>query len=251
MTTVPPPVEPAPTTAPTTAPTRPRPISGLGTATSALNIALAVLVAVFVVTDWSNYRLLYDHVNGRLSADAFWEQYSSGFASLGLVLLALPLIVAAGITWLVWIHRARTNAGLLSPGYRFRYSPGFSVGGMVVPFANYWWFRPILEDICIGSSPDRPADGTVRLVRACWGITVGATLVSLLIKPFFSFHVLTYTSDGRLAGGGTDALEGLLGVALYNTVTALVFAPAAAMLVTIIRRVSRQQTELLFPAQQA
>lgn len=247
MTTVPPPVEPAPTTAPA----RPRPISGLGTAASALNIGLAVLVAVFVVTDWSNYRLLSDHVNGRLSADAFWEQYSSGFASLWLVLLALPLIVATGIIWLVWIHRARTNAGLLSPGHRFRYSPGFSVGGMVVPFANYWWFRPILEDICIGSSPDRPADDTVRLVRVCWGITIGATLVSMLIKPFFSMHVLTYTSDGRLAGGGADALQGLLGIALYNTVTALVFAPAVALLVTIIRRVSRQQTELLFPAQQA
>lgn len=88
-------------------------------------------------------------------------------------------------------------------------------------------------------------------MRACWGITIGATLVSMLIKPFFSMHVLTYTPDGRLAGGGADALQGLLGIALYNTVTALVFAPAAALLVTIIRRVSRQQTELLFPAQQA
>lgn len=245
MTTVPPPVEPAPTTAPT----HPRPISGLGTAIGALNIALAVLLAVFVVTDWSNYRLLSDHVSGRLSDDAFWEQYSSG--SLTLTVLMLPLIIATATTWLVWVHRARTNAGVLSPQYRFRYSPGFSVGGMVVPFANYWWFRPILEDICIGSSPGRPADGTVRLVRACWGITVGATLVSMLIKPFFSFHVLTYTPDGRLAGGGADALQGLLGIALYNTVTALVFAPAGAMLITIIRRVSRQQTELLFPAQQA
>ncbi len=41
---------------------------------------------------------------------------------------------------------------------------GFSMGGLVVPFANYWWFRPILEDICIGGRPNRPADDTVRLV---------------------------------------------------------------------------------------
>lgn len=257
MTPVPPPVEPAPPTAlpaaalPTTAPARPRPINGLGTATSALCIGLAVLMAAFLVEDWSNYRLLSDHVNGRLSADAFWEQYSSGFASTGLMLLVFPLVVATGVTWLVWVHRARTNAGVLSPGHRFRYSPGFSVVGMVVPFANYWWFRPILEDICIGSSPDRPADDTVRLVRACWGISIGATLVSIFVKPFFSFHVLTYTPDGRLAGGGADAVQGLLGVALYNTVTALVYAPTVALLVAIIRRVSRQQTELLFPAQQA
>jgi hypothetical protein len=163
----------------------------------------------------------------------------------------IPVVIATGVSWLVWVYRARTNAGILSPQYRFRYSPGFSVGGLVVPFANYWWFRPILEDICIGSSPDRPADDTVRLVRTCWGITIGAAIASIAIRPFFSFHVLTYTPDGRLVGGGAEAVQGLFGVAMYNTLLAVAFAPTVALLFVIIRRVSRQQTELLFPARHA
>jgi len=247
MTAVPPPVEPAPTAAPA----RPRPINGLGTAAGALLGGTSLLMVPFLVEDWSNYRLLSDHVSGRLSEDAFWAQYAPGSTSLMLTVLMLPVILAAGVTWLVWVHRARTNAGILSPQYRFRYSPGFSVGGMVVPFANYWWSRPILEDICIGSSPHRPADDTVRLVRTWWGIAIGGTLLSIFIQPLFPFHVLTYTPDGRLVGGGADALQGFFGTALYNTLLTLLVVPTLAMLVVIIRRVSRQQTELLFPAQPA
>lgn len=245
MTTVPP-VEPAPTAAPV----QPRPINGLGTAAAALLAATGLLYVLTLFQDWSNYGLISDHVSGRIGEDAFWQQYSAS-ASLTLTLLMLPIILAAGITWLVWVHRARTNAGVLSPAYRFRYSPGFSVGGMVVPFANYWWSRPILEDICIGSSPDRPADDTVRLVRAWWGITIGGTLLALFGRSLFPVHVLTYSPEGRLVGGGADAVQGFLGTALYNTMLALVFAPTVLLLAVIIRRVSRQQTEILFPAGQA
>jgi hypothetical protein len=247
MTAVPPSAEPAPATAPAS----PRPIDGLGKAAVALLVAPALIMVWLLVQDWSNYRMLSDHVSGRLSDDEFWAQYAPGFGSLALTAPMIPVIIATGVTWLVWVYRARTNAGILSPQHRFRYSPGFSVGGLVVPFANYWWFRPILEDICIGSSPNRPADDTVRLVRACWGISIGASLVSILVTPFFSFHVLTYTPDGRLVGGGAEAVQGLFGVAMYNTLLAVAVAPAVALLVVIIRRVSRQQTELLFPAQRA
>lgn len=247
MTTVPQPAE----SAPAAAPAAPRPINGLGTAAAALLGATGLLFVVTLFQDWSNYGLISDHVSGRLGEDAFWQQYYSASASPTLTMLMLPVMLAAGTTWLIWVHRARTNAGILSPAHHFRYSAGFSVGGMVVPFANYWWSRPILEDICIGSSPDRPADDTVRLVRAWWGIAIGGSLLALVARPLFPVHVLTYSPDGTLVGGGADAVQGLLGTALYNTMLALLFAPTVALLAVIIRRVSRQQTEILFPAPQA
>jgi Domain of unknown function (DUF4328) len=247
MTAVPPPVEPA-APAPTTA--RPRPINGLGTAAAALLAATGLLYVGTLFLDWSNYGLISDHVSGRIGEDEFWQQYSAS-ASLTLTMLMLPIILAAGITWLVWVHRARTNAGVLSPAYRFRYSPGFSVGGMVVPFANYWWSRPILEDICIGSSPRGTADPTVQLVRTWWGLLVAGYVVPVIGRITTPVQTITYTPDGRIVDGGSAALSAFLTVALIDTVLMFMAVAGGLILATVVRRITQQQTELLFAARPA
>jgi hypothetical protein len=245
MTTAPMPVDPA-----RPASTRPRPVNGLGTAVAVLLGLTVLAILPMFLGSWSDYQLLSDHVSGRISEDAYWDQYTGRlWSSLMPMLLAMPLIAGAGISWLVWLYRARTNAGLLSPQYRFRYSPTFSVVGMVAPFANLWWSRPILEDVCRGSSPFAPADHLVRLVRAWWGIVIGGTVVSVVGQAFFPIRVLTYSPEGTLVDGAEEALSSFLGVAVLNTLLVANFAASIAVLAVIIRRVSRQQTELLFPTQ--
>lgn len=245
MTAVPPPAPPA-------APARPRPVNGLGTAAAALLAATALLTVPMFTDSWSDYLVLSDHVNGRLGEDAFWDQYLGRYTSyFTLMALAAPVFLATGITWLLWIHRARTNAAILSPHHHFRYSPGFSVGGMVVPFANLWWSRPILEDIGRGSSPYGPADDVVRLVRSWWAIVVTGTAVSIVGQVLVPIPTLSYSADGALVAGGTDALGAWFATALLNTLLMVMAVASFVVLAVIIRRVSRQQTALLFPAQPA
>lgn len=254
MTTAPDPAPttvPAASTVPSAATTRPRRVDGLGTATAVLLGLSGLAYASSLYVDWSDYRLLSDHVSGRITGEEFWAEYSPFAGPLSLLLVAAPFAVAAAVVLLVWVHRARTNAGILSPGYRFRFSPAFSVGGLFVPFANYWWSRPILEDIVAGSSPHRPADATLRLVRVWWGLLIGNAVAGLVTRYVRPEYTLTYDPDGSLVEGGREALQGFLGIALGNTVLVLVVLPMITLLAVIVRRVSRQQTELLFPAQRA
>jgi hypothetical protein len=224
-------------------------VNGLGTAAAVLLGLTALAFLALFLGSWSDYQLLSDHVNGRVGEEAYWESYRGRIWSSVLpTLLAIPLVIAAGISWMTWLHRARTNAGVLSPHYPFRYSPGFSVVGMIVPFANLWWSRPILEDVCRGSSPHAPADDLVRLVRTWWGIVIASTVVSIVGQPLFPIRTLTYAPDGTLVDGGREALSSFFGVAVLNTVLAIAFAASIAVFATIVRRVSALQTAQLFPA---
>jgi hypothetical protein len=248
MTTVPPPTEP---TSPA-APTEPRPVSGLGTGAVALLVLTMLALVPMFISSWSDYTQLSDHVSGRLSDDEYWEQYSGRYmSSLVLTMPVLPLGIAATATWLVWVYRARTNAALISPHHRFRYSPGFSVGGLVVPLANLWFSRPILEDVCIGSSPRGTADPTVRLVRTWWGLVIAGYVVPVIGRIATPVQTITYTPDGRIVDGSADALSAFLTVALIDTVLMFMAVAGGLILVTVIRRVTRQQTEQLFAARPA
>ncbi|HYH31769.1 MAG TPA: DUF4328 domain-containing protein [Pseudonocardia sp.] len=248
MTAVPPPAGPMPPTAPV----RPRPVKGLGTAIAVLAVA-TWLASIPLFTDgWTDYLRLSDHVSGQLSEDEYWDHYFGRVTSmLVFTALALPVSLAGGISWLVWVHRARTNAGLVSPHHRFRYSPGFSVGGLLVPFANLWWSRPILEDICTGSSPYAPAHRAVRLVRTWWALLVTTTVVSITGSIAIPVPTLTYSPDGQLVSGGSEALDAFFAVALLDTLLAVLGTASLALLVMVTRWVSGQQTALLFAPRQA
>jgi hypothetical protein len=248
MTAAPSPAEP---TSPD-APTEPRPVSGLSTAAVVLLVLTMLALVPMFISSWSDYTLLSDHVSGRLSDDEYWEQYSDRYmAGLMVTMPVLPLGIAATATWLTWVYRARTNAALISPHHRFRYSPGFSVGGLVVPFANLWWSRPILEDICIGSSPRGTADPTVQLVRTWWGLLVAGYVVPVIGRITTPVQTITYTPDGRIVDGGSAALSAFLTVALIDTVLMFMAVAGGLILATVVRRITQQQTELLFAARPA
>src|SRR5690606_14088890 len=105
---------PAASTVPSAATTRPRRVDGLGTATAVLLGLSGLAYASSLYVDWSDYRLLSDHVSGRITGEEFWAEYSPFAGPLSLLLVAAPFAVAAAVVLLVWVHRARTNAGILS-----------------------------------------------------------------------------------------------------------------------------------------
>jgi hypothetical protein len=239
MTTAP---QPAGST-PTGAAARPRPVHGLGTAVTVVLVLGALLVTPWYLSTWLDYALLSDFVNGRIGQDAYFDQTDHwNRLWLRYVAAVSPIGVAGVITTLVWVHRARANAGILAPHHHFRYSPGFSAGGLLVPIANLWWTPRIVTDICIGTG----LPGTVRLIRAWWSISITGVVLSLIGKLALRRTIhMTEDASGRIVSVADDAVSIGFAVAVFNTVVLATYIAFFVMAMPVVRRVSTRQTALL------
>jgi hypothetical protein len=81
-------------------------------------------------------------------------------SALGLGAIALPSLgglaslgtIAALVMFVVWFFRARINAE--GHGWRQRWSPGWAIGGWLVPVVNLWFPFQIMVDIWQAGRPD-------------------------------------------------------------------------------------------------
>ena len=166
-------------TPPPTTPHRPRPVSGLGTAVVALGVAVLAELLLRLVASWLAYGVLFTGADGGIGTLA--QRLDTPMLLLLVsVILLVPTLIAAVVTTLAWVHRACTNAAALSPNVRLRHTPASSVALLLLPIANLWFLRPILEDACTASSPHGRDDRGVRLVRVFWTTTVVSAALSLL-----------------------------------------------------------------------
>jgi uncharacterized membrane protein len=115
----------------------------------------------------------------------------------------------------------------------------------VIPYANIWFFRPIMEDIWTGSRPAGAIDDGARPVRTLWLWSLAGAVISIVGDIAIPTSVITYDASGRLVSGGGEAAGAALGTALLNTVLFAMAVVAAVMLIKIVRQVSRWQAEQL------
>lgn len=83
--------------------------------------------------------------------------------------LALVLLIV-GILFLVWFHKALTNARSL--GLRLTRSPGWGVAGFFVPIVNFWFPYQSMRDLFPPSHPARSRVGR------WWATYLGAGFLS-------------------------------------------------------------------------
>jgi hypothetical protein len=159
--------------------------------------------------------------------------------------LLLLTLIPAVVTTLVWVHRARTNAGVLSPGMPFRHSPAASVGLLLVPVANLWFLRSVLQDICAGSSPWGPDERGAALVRGYWTTTVATTAVAVAGNLFFRVVSALLYRDGPLVDKSVSMTLATAGIVFEVVVYALAVV-CAALFALVVRHISRRQTAALF-----
>jgi hypothetical protein len=76
--------------------------------------------------------------------------YAIGSLTLNLISLGL---LAVGILFLVWIHRAATLAR--RAGLPARHSPGMAVGGFLIPIVNFWFPYQATVDLLPPAHQDR------------------------------------------------------------------------------------------------
>jgi hypothetical protein len=116
----------------------------------------------------------------RATTDPFGTTSGAYLAASGVSQIASIALLIVGVIFLMWFHRALTNAQAL--GIPQRRSPGWGVGGFFIPIGNYFLPYQSACDLFPPDSPDR------KLVGRWWAFWLGAQLATIvvLISAFVS-----------------------------------------------------------------
>jgi len=208
------------------------PLRGLGIAAIALIAAACLVDIAYVWSDWYGYGLARDYVAGKpgvLVADL--DRADS--IALVLAVLYASFVAAAGIVFIVWLYRARTNAELIN-GAEHRRGRGWVIGGWFCPIVNLWFPHQVVQDVWRTSDPAAPADlYTVAglrpspLVRWWWAALLSA----------FVIERMWY----KLSDDEADPIGWLKRSAVVDMVTTALSCAAAVLVALIIRRIGEWQ----------
>ncbi len=129
--------------------------------------------------------------------------YTIGSLVLNVISLGL---LAVGIIFLIWIHRAATLAR--RSGLPARHSPGMAVGGFVIPIVNFWFPYQATVDLFPPTHPDR------SIVLRWWLLWLGTQFAATMsaIAALFSIEVSLVLALGAilLAVNAALAAQGVI-----------------------------------------
>jgi hypothetical protein len=189
-------------------------------------IALVVMAALGVgevIAHANRIRVAGDYNAGNVTRGALHN--ADAFVSTMAVLWTLGVLATAAL-FITWQWRSAKNAEL-STG-PLRWSPGWSIGGWFIPFAN--WVIPYLCIQEISQSTTRHADGLPSdersLVPWWWAAFVGATLLRLI---------------GNGMAGGDLTYSQLRNRDAVWCVASLLGVAAAVLGILVVRRLTEAQ----------
>lgn len=143
-------------------------------------------------------------------------------------MLELGLILATGVAWLVWQHRAHANLWALEvPGLRF--TPGWAVGWWFIPFASLWMPYRAVSELWRASEVTLPQRGSRRKKQPLLGLWWGSLLVSWVVFPTIALIVPDDTIDQLLMS---------FRLAVVGQVATLA---AALLAILVVRRIDERQ----------
>jgi len=205
-----------------------RPLGGWATAATVLVLIVLLRETVVVVDNWRAYELIHAYVNGTASvADLAAADNDALTAVSSSTLLTVLLWMSTGVTFLVWLWRARINAESLGDPDIQRRTRAWVVASWITPVVNLWYPFQIVSDIWQASSPRRPAAGT--LVKAWWAGFVLAGLV----KPI----------QWRLASQDWHSEGDALSNANASLLLTVLIAATGVLIILIIKQVTAWQTQ--------
>lgn len=150
--------------------------------------------------------------------------------------------IGAAIAFIVWLWRARQNAERISDGQHTR-ARGWAIGAWFVPIVNLWFPYQVVRDVWRASNPEtRETGGELSHVRRSgllplWWLAWLVALMASQISRRLSLGDDPQTQDGWL--------RYFEQVATAETVSAAGDVVAAALVIVLIRQVSRWQTAAL------
>lgn len=202
------------------------PVRYVAAVTSAMIVVTCAAGMLGVYASWHQYQVAVAYVAGEPGVGVADYVGADNTAANVAVLWLLAYAVTC-VTFLTWSWRARSNAERLCP-LPHRLGRGWVIGG---------WFVPafpliVLEDVWRTSRPGVPGAGHARalpralLVHYWWYTAMACALAGLWLMA---------------AALRESTREALLTVASVTTVLALLQLVAAALVIAMIRRITRWQ----------
>ena len=206
-------------------------VRGLGTAVSILIGLVALGEALVAASDWYTYRVVKDYVEGSVKdpdrlarADLIADSARNGFW------LAL---LAAGVVFIVWLWRVRSNAELFCAG-RHRRGRGWVIGGWFCPVVTFWFPKQIVDDVIAASDPRTPPQvPDLRGIRGN-GLVLAWWLTWVVGLVFF------LPGDADTASDVPDVGDQVIGASL-STISAVLYAVCAVLAIRVIGLINRLQ----------
>ncbi|MCX5208832.1 DUF4328 domain-containing protein [Kitasatospora sp. NBC_00240] len=207
---------------------RRRPVTGWAAAVTLL-VSLAIVREVVVSAgNWRNYQLVHDYLNGAATdADLVAADGDALTALTTSSLLSFLVWGAAGVAFIVWLWRVRTNAESVSGRDAHRRSRIWVIGSWITPVVSFWYPYQIVADIWRVSTPRRPVSHA--LVKAWWAFF----LLAEFVKPI----------QWRAAEAEWETEGDLLTNANMSVLLTLLFLVAGVLLILIVRRVTAWQNQ--------
>ncbi|GAA1158132.1 hypothetical protein F4556_000288 [Kitasatospora gansuensis] len=203
-----------------------RRVGGPATGITVLAVLALLLLAAAVVNRWWNGgQNSWDGES--LLAGPSAREHGETLAAIGLGLVGAALLCgsAIGITFLVWLNRARHNLALI-PGADPQWAPGWTVGAWFIPLGSFVLGPMVVGDVSRATYAGRPGRAPAGLLTFVWLLLWGPGLAAVGFGSVAEFN---------------DA-DGFLPLALGGLAAAVV---AIACLLGTVGSVTRVQRRLL------
>jgi heme/copper-type cytochrome/quinol oxidase subunit 2 len=204
----------------------------------AVSVVFAIWIAAAALSGLHDLTLMgaYSEIAQASSASAAEQQLMDlAFRELGVAAIVLLVNLATGITYLVWLYRARDNAERLSTWHRHRRSRAWLFWGWVVPVVSFWFPYQIVADIRAASlRADHNADTSpsLNLLNWWWALF-------LLYSFGGAFAFIINSNAGTAAAEVAEAARNSLLVGLLLLPVGIA---AALLAVQVVRGISALQS---------
>ena len=199
--------------------------------TRGLMVALAVVSIACIAVDLSQLEYLGRAQAGQAVEAAEGQEIDANQLVVNWTLIGLSMV--AGITWLMWVHRATANLRLAGSGAS-RFTPGWAVGWYFVPILNLFRVWQVMQDLAGRSAEgnDRPVGPRSEsgLVGAWWAMFV------------FSRCIGRYVDHAIVKAETLSEVSRATRLSVFSDVLGVVSAVLAWV---VVRRIDRLQREVL------
>lgn len=194
-------------------------------------IALMILNIIAVLSGYAEAELLNRAISGGIVTEAEAMSNDTRQALIGFVQFAL--YVAAGVAFLIWIHRAHRNLPSLHAA-DLRFTPGWAVGWFFVPIMSL--FRPyqVASEIWKASDPNVDTIDNTSWKNSATSPIVGWWWAFFLITSYLGL----FAARAILSG---EELSDLLTATYAYMVSDAIDVVGILITILMVRRISQFQ----------